>query len=292
MKEKIPMVSVCMITYNHEKYITQAIEGALMQKTNFPIELIIGDDCSTDNTKNICVEYQKKYPEIIKTEFSKFNLGVMKNFAKCLSVCSGKYIALCEGDDYWTDPYKLQKQYNVLEKNPNYSLCFHNSLVVYENMKRKAHPFTNLERNIFSIQDIIEKPWFIPTQSIFLRKETFEETIWFSHVFNGDLSIQLLLATKGDFWGINEIMSVYRRNKQSITSNRSNAFFIINKIQTLTYFNLYTNFKYDAPISEKINSIIINLEKSIVLGGSMCHRLINPLYYYIRLENLLSKIFK
>mgnify|MGYP001248218371 CR=1 FL=1 len=118
-----PLVSVHMITYNHEKYIAQAIEGVLMQKTNFLFELVIGEDCSTDSTRVICKEYADRYPNIIKLlpDAGK-NLGMMENAIRTTMACTGKYIALCEGDDYWTDPYKLQKQVDFLEAHNDYGL--------------------------------------------------------------------------------------------------------------------------------------------------------------------------
>lgn len=119
------VVSVCMITYNHENYIAQAIEGVLMQQTNFDIELVIGEDCSTDKTRDICMEYASKYHTIIRLLRRKENLGISKNFFNTLNKCTGKYIAICEGDDYWTDPLKLQKQVDFMEMNPEYSVCFH-----------------------------------------------------------------------------------------------------------------------------------------------------------------------
>lgn len=117
------MVSVCMITYNHEKYIAQAIEGVIMQKTDFDFELVIGEDCSTDNTRKICKKYADAYPEIIKLLPEKRNLGMIPNFNRTLNKCTGHYIAICEGDDYWIDPNKLQKQYDFLKNNPEVKIC-------------------------------------------------------------------------------------------------------------------------------------------------------------------------
>lgn len=136
MKNNEVIVSVCMITYNHEKYISEAIDGVLMQKTNFPIELIIGEDCSTDNTRKIVLEYTEKSPDIIRPLLSESNLGMTKNFIETMQAASGKYIALCEGDDYWTDPYKLQKQVDFLEENQNYSVCCHRYSIVKINSKK------------------------------------------------------------------------------------------------------------------------------------------------------------
>ena len=122
MSEK-PLVSVFMITYNHEKFIAQAIEGVLMQKTNFPFELIIGEDCSTDRTREIVVDYAQRFPEIIKPILHEKNVGMKSNMNTCMQACSGKYTAICEGDDYWIDSLKLQKQVGFLEAHSDFSMC-------------------------------------------------------------------------------------------------------------------------------------------------------------------------
>jgi glycosyltransferase involved in cell wall biosynthesis len=124
------LVSVWMITYNHDLYIAQAIEGVLEQKTNFPFELVIGEDCSTDRTREIVLEYQKKYPDIIRVITSDRNVGAMKNGDRTSKACQGKYLALCEGDDYWIDPYKLQTQVDFLEANPDYGLVHTNFMIL------------------------------------------------------------------------------------------------------------------------------------------------------------------
>lgn len=120
-----PLVSVWMITYNHEPYISQAIESILEQKTNFEFELVIGEDHSTDKTAEIIRLFEEKHPSFIKARYNQPNIGVIPNMIETLDECSGKYIALCEGDDYWTDPYKLQKQVDFLEANPEYNLTCH-----------------------------------------------------------------------------------------------------------------------------------------------------------------------
>lgn len=119
---KNPLVSVKMITYNHEPYIAQAIEGVIMQETDFPIELIIGEDCSTDRTREIVLDYQKKHPDIIRVITSEKNVGMQKNSFRTNKACRGKYIAICEGDDYWIDPLKLRKQVDFLEANSDYGM--------------------------------------------------------------------------------------------------------------------------------------------------------------------------
>ena len=121
---KHPVVSIHMITYNHEPYIRQAIEGVMMQKTDFEFELIIGEDCSQDKTREICFEYQKRHPDKIRVLWSEHNVNVGPNLTRVATRCRGEFIAYCEGDDYWIDSLKLQKQVDVMRRYPNVGLCY------------------------------------------------------------------------------------------------------------------------------------------------------------------------
>ena len=126
-----PTVSIFMLTYNQQEYIAQAIDGVLRQETNFQIELVIGDDFSTDGTRKICQEYALKNPKKIKLLLNERNLGLGANYVKTLAECNGKYIAICDGDDYWTDPLKLQKQVDFLKSHPDFKIVFTNNKNVY-----------------------------------------------------------------------------------------------------------------------------------------------------------------
>jgi glycosyltransferase involved in cell wall biosynthesis len=119
-----PLVSVEMITYNHAPYIAKAIEGVLHQKTTFPFELVIGEDCSPDGTREIVFDYQKKYPELIRVITSNKNVGAAKNGSRTGKACLGKYIAFCEGDDYWRRPEKLGMQVDYLENHPKCGMVY------------------------------------------------------------------------------------------------------------------------------------------------------------------------
>ena len=136
-----PLVSICCITYNHASYIRQCLDGFLMQKVTFPIEIIINDDCSTDGTTDIIRDYEAKYPNLIKpiyhteNEYSKGTRGMFATY--CFPKAKGKYIAMCEGDDYWCDPLKLQMQVDFMESNPDYFLCGTNGIVKYEGIERR-----------------------------------------------------------------------------------------------------------------------------------------------------------
>ena len=120
-----PLVSVCTITYNHEKFIAEALDSFLMQETDFPFELVVDDDCSPDGTADVVRQYMIKFPNIIKPNLREKNVGMMPNFIENMKRAKGKYIALCEGDDYWTDPLKLQKQVDFLEGNEGYVCAYH-----------------------------------------------------------------------------------------------------------------------------------------------------------------------
>jgi len=210
-----------MITYNHAQYISQAIEGVLLQKVNFIIELIIGEDHSTDTTRAICERYTEDYPDIIKLLPSERNLGMMPNFIRTLCCCQGKYIATCEGDDYWTDPYKLQKQVDFLEANPEYVFTFHDAEIL--NQKTGEKRIRIGESNIDSTVDlkslIIQKN--IATASLVFRNIIDFHSLpdWFSKISNGDYGLCVLLAEKGPGKYLPDVMSVYRVHDGGVWSS-------------------------------------------------------------------------
>ena len=241
-----PLVSVRTSTYLHAPYIRQCIEGVLMQKTSFPVEYIIGEDFSTDGTREIVFDYARKYPEKIRVVTADYNVGAKANGKRCIRMCRGRYLAICEGDDYWIDPNKLQKQVDFLESHKRYSMCFHNAKVIYENRK-KSHLFGRYYKNIFNTTDVIERQWFVPTASIVFRKESLNYPEWINYIFNGDLAMQLNLSLNGDFFYIDETMSVYRRHNLSITNQyKMSSYDVSERVkQVLLYFNYYTNFKYN-----------------------------------------------
>jgi len=152
----LPTVSVLIVTYNHENYIRQCLEGIVMQKTTFPIEVIVGEDCSTDNTRSIVQEFEQRYPQVIKPVYHEKNVGGRRNaYEYCYPLLKGRYIAFCEGDDYWTDPYKLQKQVDFLEQHPKTAICFHRV------------NWVNQRNEILKAQEALPKPLSYSWQDIF-----------------------------------------------------------------------------------------------------------------------------
>lgn len=167
------MVSIHCITYNHENYIRDALEGFVKQQTNFRFEAIVHDDCSTDGTAAIIREYAERYPSIIKPIFEEENLYSKKDgsLSRVMNThIRGKYVAYCEGDDYWTDPRKLQKQVDFLSTHPDYSMCFHNAKIKCPRSTKNDRLFANLEIRDYSGPEI-HKNWIVPTASVLIKKE-------------------------------------------------------------------------------------------------------------------------
>lgn len=218
-------VSVCMISYNHESFIRDAIEGVLMQKTNFCFELVIGEDCSIDNTRKICESYQIRYPDIIKLLPSDNNLGVMPNFIRTLNACKGEFIAFCEGDDYWTDPYKLQKQVDVLESNMDYSICFHNTeeRVIGNSFEPSFLYNSSTQKEISTIYDLAYRN-FIPTCSVVYRNNLFDKyPEWFNEISIGDWPLHIMNAQFGKIYYIPHIMGVHRIHSGGVWSSQAQS---------------------------------------------------------------------
>lgn len=256
-----PLISILCITYNQEKYIREALDGFLAQKTEYTYEIVIHDDCSTDGTKNILLEYQKNYPNIIKLILQKKNqYSIGNNIIKIAQdSCAGKYIAICEGDDYWVDKNKIQSQCDFLEKNIEYSMTFHNSFIRQNTNPNLSSVFCNFEDRTFSINDVILNDWFIPTQSMMYRRSAMIFQPWFSFAHSIDYSMQLILSLSGKFNYINKPMSVYRVHKSGVSARNSPGFSQMKKIQILSHFNLQTNFVYRNLIDRRLE-----IEKKLI----------------------------
>lgn len=205
-----PKVSIVTITYNQEKYIRQALDSFLEQKTDFNFEVIVADDCSTDNTAKIIKEYSDKHPKIFKPILRKKNIGAVPNFLGALRSATGEFIALCEGDDYWTDPGKLRQQVEFLNKHPEYALCFHPVKVFFENNEEPEQilPKEN-GPDKFIVEKLIESN-FIYTNSVMYRKQLYKNMP--TDVIPYDWFLHLYHAQFGKIGFINKVMSAYRRH--------------------------------------------------------------------------------
>lgn len=216
-----PLVSICCITYNQVKYIRQCLDGFLSQKTSFPVEIIINDDCSTDGTTDVIKEYSNRYPDIVKPIFheeNQFRKGINGMFRSfCFPVANGKYIALCEGDDYWDDPLKLQKQVDFMESNPDYSMCFTRSRVILEINTTCYLNCFDIEDRDYSATELFDK-WIVPTASILMRQDVKEQLItWDKRLINGDIVFAERAAHMGKVRGMSDFTCVYRIQNSGVT---------------------------------------------------------------------------
>jgi len=234
-----PLVSISCLTYNHAKYILEALEGFLMQKTSFPIEILIHDDASTDGTTEIVKDYEEKYPDIIKPKYeseNQWNKGIHGSEVFNFPRANGKYIALCEGDDYWTDPLKLQKQVDYLEKSPGFSMCFANSIIIDDegNVINSSRVPNNYKKSI--TQKDILNGFVPPTNTMLLKSEHLKSIIPLMGnriLLNSDYFISCLMAEYGEIGYIDDIMAVYRKHAKGIWSSASDYY------RNINLFNLF-----------------------------------------------------
>lgn len=220
-------VAVWCITYNQKDFIKDALNGFIMQKTNFPFVVIVHDDKSTDGTTDIILEYAQKYPEIIipviETE-NQWSKGGLKHIVNIMNsrYRIGKYIAFCEGDDYWTSPDKLQIQIDFLESHPDYSMCFHSAVKKYECDTIAWINCENIEDKDYDATDIFIN-WTVPTASVVCRKEAMDfyaNIKGAERIQNYDIFIILSCAMTGKIRGISKQMSVYRIQGEGLTYNQ------------------------------------------------------------------------
>lgn len=214
-----PYISICMITYNHETFIAQALESILKQKGTFSYEIVIGEDCSTDSTRNILEAYKKQYPQIIKLLLHDTNIGMMENFIQTLQACSGKYIAILEGDDYWADPEKLQKQINFLDNNPEYVITYTSALTFSGN--DVVHGKSGGIEKDFSAEELMQTPPINTLTTCFRNVlQNFPSEMYASKF--GDLFLWSLLGAYGKGKFIEDIEpSMYRMHEGGVFSEKT-----------------------------------------------------------------------
>ena len=253
------LVSISCITYNHAPYIRQCLDGFMMQQTNFAFEVLIHDDASTDGTTDIIKEYEAQYPEIIKAIYEEENQWVkgrrgsaVFNFPRA----NGKYIALCEGDDYWTDPLKLQKQVDFLETNPKYVMCSHR----FSQLNQFTGDITDdwygtLLNNVhYNLDTIISfKEWYTQPVTILFRKSSLDLTKFKLYKQTRDLVLVYHILQSGSGVMLNESMAVYRKHKGGI----------------------WTGISYDKQITMDIKTCIViyEVEKDRNAAMMLCNRL-------------------
>lgn len=251
-----PLVSVACITYNHETCIRDALEGFLMQVTDFPFEVIIGEDCSTDGTLHIVEEYRKRYPGIIKLLPSSKNLGIAGNFIRTVNAAKGEYIACCEGDDYWIDRAKLQQQVEFLETHNEFSMTAHRVHVV-DNTKHGVRYtlYDTFPKCVFTTEDILAKHC-IPTLSLVFRANRLHFPDWYHSCRSLDIAMELILSLSGPGEFFPREMGVYRHHDGGITKRRKNEKEILYKsLYLFRSFDRYSNGRFSLHVRKRMASI-------------------------------------
>lgn len=290
MSELKAVVSVCMITYNHENYIKQAIEGVLMQQTSFPIELIIGEDCSTDNTRKICIEYQAKYPDIVRLILPEKNLGIKRNFIETMQAAKGNFIALCEGDDYWTDALKLQKQVDFLEANSEYSLCCHR-YKIYDEVSKQwdvdygDELFKSSKEGITFNNSLNLKTWLTKSMTLMFRRDRLDNDKLKQYKLTRDAHLNYELLKEGKGYCANWDAAVYRKHdggifsKTSDISKKRTEYIINRELSTINYYDivLKENFR-------SISSYFFDTIRIRFMNKKYSKTLFNDLFLYLKDE--------
>ncbi|MGF1586950.1 MAG: glycosyltransferase [Bacteroidales bacterium] len=281
--EILPLVSVRCLTYMHESYIRDTIEGFLLQKTNFRVEIVIHDDASIDSTPEIIKEYESQYPKLFNCIYQRENTNSKSNKKELRKplrdALIGKYIALCEGDDYWIDPYKLQKQVDFMENHKECSLCFHRAEIKYENSNGKRSYTQDFNGIKFFPPDRLfyEGGSSAPTASLLFHRDlSLEVPEWRRISPVGDMPLKMLLFLKGRIGFINEVMAVRRLGNEGSWNDRvrndktKELVYLERMIRMLNEFNKYTEGKYVDDVRKIVmgydmRSLRLGRKKSVVL---------------------------
>lgn len=266
-----PLLAVFMAAYNHEKYVAQAIESILMQQTNFRFVLFLGEDCSKDNTRAICLEYERKYPDILKVICTKEN-NIRQNADNLWRAChesGAKYLAMLEADDYWTDPHKLQKQVDFLEANSDFSFCFTAIDVVDETggqqvNKKHTRKFDN---DVLTIEDFILAYVSLAHWATIVMRNIMPYPMpeFYYRAFSGDVFTTIVLADKGKVKYFPEVSAIYRNHAGGWTKTKNTITKSNDKLMEL-YRNLdeYFGFKYHKLFSQRF---LANAKVQLIFGA-------------------------
>lgn len=251
-------LSVLIITYNHEKYIGKAIESALAQETDFDFEVVVGDDCSTDGTRKVIMDYMRRHPGKIIVPCGDRNVGANRNFIRSLAICRGKYVALLDGDDYWTSPKKLQTQVDYLENRQECVMCFHDVENIFEDFTGEPVYVQNDRQDTMDIEDILRDN-FIPTSSLVFRNGFIDKfPDWYYDLPFGDWPFFVILSQFGKIGYIKEKMGVYRRRIGAATAGGAKSgpkceMYIQGEIKTYKVLDRYFQGRYKSLIRNAVS---------------------------------------
>lgn len=215
-----PAVSVRLLAFNQEKYIARSIESVLMQRTSFEFDLVIGVDYGNDATADIVASYARKHPGMIHTILHDKNIGMVANALETLQRCTGKYIAKLDGDDWWTDPFKLQMQFDFLESHPDFTICFHNMEIRYPADNERSGLLLPKTQPLESNRMDLALNNYIPTSSVFFRNMHERLLLpWFRELPFTDWAMNIHVAQQGRIFFLPKVMGVYNAHDASVWSS-------------------------------------------------------------------------
>jgi glycosyltransferase involved in cell wall biosynthesis len=248
-------VSVLVMTYNHEKFILQALESVVMQQTNFEYEILVSEDCSTDRTRQIVLEFQKAHPDKIRLLLSEQNIHSNEIVVRGIQAARGQYIALLDGDDYWTSPNKLQKQVDFLDSHPECSVCFHNARIFHEADGREGRNWTPpTQKEISTVEDIWMGNFIATCSTMFRRGLIGEIPSWYNDFFPiTDWPLHILNAEHGKIGYLDEVMGVYRYHPGGLYSPFSETKKQQETLKFLQTMNKNLNYRYNKIVKVAIS---------------------------------------
>ena len=244
-----PKVSVSLITYNHEKYIAACLDSVVRQVVNFDLEIIVCDDCSKDRTPEIVAQYALRYPGLIKAVLRETNFGLVKNAISNIQACSGEYIALMEGDDFWVDDDKLQIQAEFLDNNPDCAFCFTNQYTFYEGMAGEQKVFfadSNKPPEKFDLEFLIKHNITVPNNTKMFRRTVMPAVLpdWYYNSFVWDWALHILQARHAQIGYIDRVTLAYRRHPGAVFMSKNEIAILLDSIVTMSGINKELNFEY------------------------------------------------
>ena len=249
-------VSVCVFTYNYDKFLAQALDSILAQQGPLAVEIVIGDDHSTDNTRAVASEYAEKYPGKFILSFNEKNIGGTRNWIGTMNKCRGRYIALLDGDDYFTDPLKLQKQYDALEKNPDFMLSFHSVEEKYDDVSGQDKTVI-YEKEEYTLADFLERGWFVRTGATFFRNgiAPVDPPAWvYDFPYRYDTILHVFLTLHGKAICLKDSMSVWRKHSKGMSKALSENMIknVRAEVALARELDRYTEFNYSAHVRRYI----------------------------------------
>ena len=261
-------LSVAMITYNHERFIRQALESVLAQRVNFDYEIVVGEDCSADGTRAILMDFYRRYPERIVPLLHDRNIGALRNFQATLAACRGQYLAIVEGDDYWTCEDKLQRQVNFLDQNLDYAICFHRARIRDETASGRVDVLPPCQAGTYTIEDLIAFNLITTCTVMYRWGSVGPLPDWFLNLKLGDWPLHILVARSGKIKLMDEVMAVYRMHSGGMWTSGQAIDQKLAMMRMLRALDRHLDFQYTDAIRRTLAVLYFDMATIARLNGN------------------------